>query len=216
LGKYKNVSKMAIAEERKLIEGCLIGDKDSWDNFVKTYTKLVYSFIYRTLELKGYKIESDIVSDLHQELFLSLLQDNFRRLRTFRWERNCSLATWIGVVTRNLVLNFIKSSSRKNSVTESIDASLDEDGECSLMDRLSDDAPSIKETIDKKTIMSLLCKYLEKLDINERTILDMFYLQKLPLEEIARVLNKSEDAVFMQKKRIIASIEERFKKNVGF
>ena len=44
----------------------------------------------------------------------------------------------------------------------------------------------------------------------------MFYIQDLPLEEIARVSNKSVDAVFMQKKRIVAKLQEKIKKDVGF
>lgn len=207
---------MTIAEEKELLEKVLSEDKQSYDGFVRKYTKLIYNSIYRTLELKGYKIAPDLVDDLHQEVFLSLIDDNFRKLRTFKWERNCSLATWLGVVTRNLVLNFIRTDTKYKSITKSIDEEIDEEKESSLKDIIKDESPSIKEKMDKESTVNLLNRHLEKLNITEGTILEMFYVQDLPLEEIARVLGKSEDAVFMQKKRLIAQLQEKIKKDVGF
>lgn len=207
---------MSITEEKELLEKVLFGDKQSYDGFVRKYTKLIYNSIYRTLELKGYKIAPDLVDDLHQEVFLSLIDNNFRKLRTFKWERSCSLATWLGVVTRNFVLNFIRTDTKYKSLTKSIDEEIDEEKESSLKDIIKDESPSVKEKMDMEAEIDLLKKYLEKLDITERIILEMFYLQDLPLEEIAHILGKSEDAVFMQKKRLIAQLQEKIKKDVGF
>ncbi len=207
---------MAHEEERALIESCLAKDKQSWDDFVRKYTKLVYNSIYRTLELKGYEIASDLIDDLHQEVFLSLLEDDFRRLKTFKWDRNCSLATWLGVVTRNLVFNFIRSDYKHKSLTKSLDEEIEEEKGSSLIETIKDESPSVIDAIDKETMINSLHKYLDKLDVQEKAILDMFYVQELPLEEIARVLGKSADAVFMQKKRIVDSLQEKTKKDVGF
>ena len=207
---------MGHEEERELIERVLVSDKQSYDGFVRKYTKLIYNSIYRTLELKGYKIAPDLVGDLHQEVFLSLIDNNFRKLRTFEWKRNCSLATWLGVVTRNLVLNFIRTDTKYKSITKSIDEEIDEEKESSLKDIIKDESPSIKEKMDKESTVNLLKRHLGKLNITERTILEMFYVQDLPLEEIARGFGKSEDAVFMQKKRLIAQLQEKIKKDVGF
>jgi len=207
---------MTIAEEKALLEKVLSEDKQSYDGFIRKYTKLIYNSIYRTLELKGYKIAPDLAEDLHQEVFLSLIDGNFRKLRTFKWERNCSLATWLGVVTRNFVLNFIRTDSKYKSLTKSIDEEIDEEKENSLKDIIKDKSLSIREKMDRDAVVDIMNKRVEKLDITERAILEMFYLQDLPLKEIARVLGKSEDAVFMQKKRLVAQLQEKIKKDVGF
>jgi len=208
-------------DERELISQCLGGDKASYDSLVRKYTKFVYNSIYRTLELKGYKISDDLVSDLHQDIFYILIKDDFRKLKQFEgWseKRNtaCSFATWLGVVTRNYVLNFIRSDSKKRSLTKSLDEQTNEDKDGSLLDTIEDNKPSIKETLDHEAMVNILNKHYEKLDVMERSILDMFYVQSLPLEEIARVLGKSEDAVFMQKKRILEELQKKIKKDVGF
>ncbi len=207
---------MAIAEEKYLLEKILSGDKQSYDEFVRKYTKLIYSSIYRTLELKGYKISDDLVDDLHQEVFLSLIDNDFKKLRTFQWKRDCSLATWLGVVTRNFVLNFIRNDAKRRNITKSLDEEMGEEKENSLLDTIKDESPSIKETMDKESTIGLLNKHMERLDVTERTILYMSYVQNIPLEEIARILGKSEDAVFMQKKRLIANLAQKIKKDVGF
>lgn len=210
---------MNSQDEKKLITRCLSGDKASYDALVRKYTKLVYNSIYRTLELKGYKIDGDLINDLHQDIFYVLIKDDFKKLKQFGgWseKRNttCSFATWLGVVTRNYVLNFIRSDSRQKSLTKSLDEQTDEDKEGSLIDTIQDDRPLVRDIMDRESMLNLLYKYLEKLDVMERTILDMFYLQNLPLEEIARVLGKSVDAVFMQKKRIIEELQKKIKKDV--
>ena len=207
---------MGHEEERELVQKFIAKDKQSYDLFVRKYTKLIYNSIYRTLELKGYKIEADLVEDLHQEVFYSLIKNDFAKLKTFKWERNCSLATWLGVVTRNLVLNFIRTDSKYKKSIMSLSEELGEEKEGSLMDTIKDESPSIREQMDKESKMNLASKYLEQLDVTERTILDLFYGESLPLEQIARVLGKSADSVFMQKKRLIAGLEEKIKKDVGF
>jgi len=208
-------------DEKELIAKCLTGDKASYDALVRKYTKFVYNSIYRTLELKGYKIDADLVFDLHQDIIYSLIKDEFKKLRQFEgWseKRNttCSFATWLGVVTRNYVLNFIRSDSKQRSLTKSLDEQTDENKDGSLLDTIEDTRPSIKETLDNEAMINILNKHYAKLDVTERTILDMFYVQNIPLEEIARVLGKSEDAVFMQKKRIIEELQKKIKKDVGF
>ncbi len=207
-----------ISSERELLSKCLSNDKHAWDEFVQRYTKLIFSLIYRTLEFKGYRIEKDLVSDLHQDVFLSVLKDDYAKLRRFKWKNGCSLATWIGVITRNLVLNFIRSNSKQKYLTKSLDESFGNENEkqATLLDVIKNPAPNAKEVMNESEMIDLLNASIEKLEITERVILDLFYAQTLPLEEIGRVLNKSEDAVFMQKKRVLAKLQEIMKKGVGF
>lgn len=215
------MNKVNFNQEKELMSQYLTEDKASYEALVKKYTKFVYNSIYRTLELKGYKIDNDLVSDLHQDIFYILIKDDFKKLKQFKgWSEKrktvCSFTTWLGVVTRNYVLNFIRSDSKKKNLTDSLDEQTDDNKDGSLLDTIEDNRPSIKETLDHEAIVSILNKHCEKLDVMGRSILDMFYVQNLPLEEIARVLGKSKDAVFMQKKRIIEELEKKIKKDVGF
>lgn len=205
---------MDISEEKTLLEGCISGDKDSWDQFVLNYTKLIYNVIYRTLDLKGYQIQSDLIEDLHQEIFLSLLKNDSAKLKSFGWKRKCSLATWLRVVTRNLVLNYIRDNIEKNKLLKSIDEKIGED--FSLADTLKDNNPTSRELAGSSDLLNRMYEHIEKLDPSEKIILDMFYIQELPLEDIAKTVGKSVDAIFMQKKRVITKMQSLMQKDVGF
>lgn len=82
-------------KEKNLIAGCLKQEKAAWDTFVKQYTRLVYHSITSTLRYHHYETRDDFVDDLYQEFFVSIVRDDFKKLRQFRGDKGCSLASWI-------------------------------------------------------------------------------------------------------------------------
>ena len=68
-------------KEKTLLAGCVKGDKAAWDALVLQYSKLAYSTIKKTLTLHHALPQDDIVEDLHQDFFLSLCENDFRKLR---------------------------------------------------------------------------------------------------------------------------------------
>jgi len=84
-------------QERSLLTACLKGEKAAWDAFVLQYSALVYHTIKKTLALYHVPPEDDRVEDLFQEFFLAILRDDFKKLRQFRGEYGCTLASWIEI-----------------------------------------------------------------------------------------------------------------------
>ncbi len=82
---------------KKLLDTCLKGKKPAWDSFVLQYSGLVYHSIKKTLSLYHVEPCPDIVEDLFQEFFLSLVCDDFLKLRQFRGDHDANLATWLRV-----------------------------------------------------------------------------------------------------------------------
>jgi CHAT domain-containing protein len=78
-------------KERTLLAGCVKGDKSAWDAFVLQYSALVYHTIKKTLVLYHTEASHDLVDDLFQEVFLSLVKDEFAQLRRFRGDNECTL-----------------------------------------------------------------------------------------------------------------------------
>ena len=71
--------------------------KGRWDSFVLQYSGLIYHTINRTLALHHTEPKSELVEDLYQEFFLAILRDDCKKLRQFKGDRGCSLATWLKV-----------------------------------------------------------------------------------------------------------------------
>lgn len=79
-------------KEKNLITGCVKGDKGAWDEFVQQYSNLVYHTIRKTLPLHQIESRDETVEDLYQEFFISILQNNCRKLSQFRGDGGCTLA----------------------------------------------------------------------------------------------------------------------------
>lgn len=94
-------------KEKALLTGCLRDEKSAWDAFVLQYSALVYHTIRKTFSLYHSEPRADLVEDLFQEFFLLLTQDGFKKLRQFRGDRGCSLASWLRVVAARLTIDFL-------------------------------------------------------------------------------------------------------------
>ncbi len=198
-----------IEKEKNIIARCLTGEKQAWDEFVAKYHKLVYNSIYRTLELTGYKIEPDLINDLYQEFFVSILNDDYYKLKKFKWKNGCSVATWLSVIARNMVLDFIRKNSKSKAKEESIDKeTIDAEGKASLKDLLIHSEKTVRDELCDEEDVDRLQKIIEKLSAEDKNLLEMLYYQELSSEEIAVILNKSVDALYMQKKRLLEKLKE--------
>jgi len=184
-------------QEHNLLAGCLQGKKAAWDAFVLQYSGLVYHTIKKTFTLYHTEPRTDEVEDLFQEFFVSILRDDFRKLRQFRGERGCSLATWLRVVAVRLSIDFLrKQESSKVEVTNNIP--------------LEGSDPPLAVT--QREEEEMLLQTLQSLSPRDRIFIDLCFRQGLPPEEIATILRVSVNAVYTQKSRILDKLRETLKK----
>ncbi len=91
---------------KPLLAGCVKGEQAAWDAFVLQYSKLAYSTIRKTFALHHALPQDDLVGDLYQDFFLSLCENDFRKLGQFRGDRGGTLASWLRVVASRLTIDF--------------------------------------------------------------------------------------------------------------
>ena len=85
-------------QEKKLLVGCLRGVQTAWDDFVRQYSGLIYHRIKTTLSLHHLDPSQHLIDDIFQDIFLSLVKDDFEQLRRFRGDHNCTLASWLRMI----------------------------------------------------------------------------------------------------------------------
>jgi RNA polymerase sigma-70 factor, ECF subfamily len=90
------------AIDRKLLQRCLSGKPQSWENFVDRYIGLVLHVIRHTARSRSLHLTPQDEEDLASEFFLTVIRDNYAILRRFRGES--SLATYLTVVARRVVV----------------------------------------------------------------------------------------------------------------
>src|SRR3989338_7605358 len=93
-------------DDFELIKGCITGDKASWDYFVEQFSRLIYDSIHRTFRKYGANLNEDVINDLHGDIFLSLLDNDYRKLRSFEGRNGCSLASFIRIIAVNKTIDY--------------------------------------------------------------------------------------------------------------
>jgi RNA polymerase sigma factor (sigma-70 family) len=182
--------------EKTLIGGCVAGEKAAWDAFVLQYSSLVYHTIKKTFTLYHSEPRADLVEDLFQEFFLSLLRDHFKKLRQFRGDRGCSLASWLRVVAARLTIDHLRKQGPP--AVEATDA-------------LPLDQPDPSNSLIDQEQERLVSQVLETLPPRDRLFIDLCFRQSLPPEEIASILRVSVNAVYTQKSRVLVKLREILK-----
>jgi len=180
-------------KEKTLIAGCLRREKAAWDSFVRQYSNLVYYTIKKTLSLHHVEPDADLVEELYQEFFVSLLRNDCKKLRQFRGTYGCSLASWLRIVTTRLTIDFIRKQALPSGEV------------ASAMYR---DSPDPAEPLINEEQERLLSQVIQSLPARDRILLDLCYRQMLGSEEVAQLLKTSVNAVYVQKSRVLEKIRE--------
>jgi RNA polymerase sigma-70 factor (ECF subfamily) len=191
-------------DDLKFVQACVKGDKKSWDEFLSRYSRLIYNYIYSVISVKGYRLASEQVEDIFQEILYSLIKDGYRKLSSYQGRNGCSLASWLRQVTINFAIDYL----RKLKPMLSIDAETEEG--FSLKDILADLSPDAAEFVNDSDKRRTLEDCIAALERAERYFLELFLNQGLNLEQIRECLKISRGAVDMRKGRIFQKIQDCF------
>lgn len=97
---------MALTEiDRELLKRCLSGEGGPWKDFVDRFLGLFVHVVTHTAHARSVRLAPEDVDDLCAEIFVALLDRDCAVLRQFRG--NCSLATYLAVVARRIVVREI-------------------------------------------------------------------------------------------------------------
>ena len=97
-----------------LLDGCLQGAPRAWEDFVDRFLGLVTHVANHTAGARGMPLDSATRDDLVAEVFLKLIDNDFAVLRRFR--RQCSLATYLAVVARRVIVRRINRDWRSGTM----------------------------------------------------------------------------------------------------
>lgn len=166
---------MSLSEvDRQLLQRCLDRAPRAWQDFVDRFLGLVVHVANHTAESRGITIDQSARDDLVADVFLILVANDFAVLRRFR--RNCSLATYLTVVSRRVIVRRLR-----NSPTGGIPPGTAE--------RASSEAPARIENQEE------VQKLLLRLDPRDANVVRMYHLEGKSYEEISRIVGMSENSI---------------------
>lgn len=163
---------MTREQEAAVIQAVLDGDVNAYEALVKEYEKNVYNL---ALRMTG---NSEDAADMAQEAFIKA----YNSLTAFRGDSKFSV--WLYRIVSNVCLDFLRSRSRKQTVSLSTE---NDDGEEVELD-IADETYSPEQLLDRSLTRDAVRRGLAALPPDHREILLLREIQGLSYEEIADVL----------------------------
>jgi RNA polymerase sigma-70 factor (ECF subfamily) len=158
-----------------LIQQCLAGDQQAWEQIVRQHRRKVFNIAYK------FTGKHDEAEDLTQDIFLKI----FKSLHTF--DRRANFQTWLVSVSRNLCIDHYRSVRKER---ETIDRDVDA-GE--LMPAAI--TPSAYAELETRGRVELLRRAMAELQPTLRNAVMLRDIQELTYQEIADKLHLPEGTV---------------------
>lgn len=171
---YYRVSLSEI--DRQILERCLAGSPRGWKDFVDRFLGLVIHVVNHTAAARGISLQEDIREDMVSEVFAALVAGDCAALR--RFQRNCSLATYLTVIVRRIVVRKLMAMNAGRRGLETAAEPAESD-------------PAIRRLEDAEEVNRLLLR----LDPEEARVVRMYHLEGKSYEQISREIGINQNSV---------------------
>ncbi|MFO8056276.1 MAG: sigma-70 family RNA polymerase sigma factor [bacterium] len=179
-----------------ILKACCRKEEQAWERFLDRFGKLIYYAIHRTLGLKNYHPAPEEVEDLFSEVLVHFIKDDCKKLRLYRGDEGCTVATWVRTVTVRYTLDFLRARAR-----DPLKVDLEKEGiaaEASLA------APVTRpdEAYTEREKEESLERAIKKLGKEDRHFMELYYTRGLSPEEVSQVLGISVKTVYSRVNRL--------------
>lgn len=167
---------MSLSEvDRVLLQRCLDEAPRAWQDFVDRFLGLVIHVANHTAKARGVALDDASREDLVSEVFLCLINNDYGVLRRFR--RNCSLATYLTVVSRRVIIR------RLIAVQHAHATGVD------MGQAVSETPPSRIENHEE------VQQLMMRLDPKEASVVRMYHLEGKSYGEISEAVGLTENSI---------------------
>ena len=187
---------MTREQEAQIVRRVLEGDVNAFEDLVTEHEKGVYAIAQR---MTG---NAEDAADMTQETFIKA----YNSLSSFRGDSKFSV--WLYRIATNVCLDFLRSRSRKPTVSLSVE---DDEGEETQLD-VADESQSPELLLERSLTRDAVHRGLEALPPDYRQVLLLREIQGLSYEEIAEALvlevGTVKSRIFRARKRLCAFLLE--------
>lgn len=183
---------MTSWSDERLVKAVLSGDQDAI--VYMFYTKFSATFQYHIYKLFDYKVE---VSDLVDEFFLFMYEDNWRRLRSFDSSLS-SLSTWISTVSYRFFRDYKRSK-------------IDLNGAITISDKWEKFRGDWVQSIEAGIMLDIETAIGAIKSERDKEIAKQLFIEDREYEAIAEEFGLTCDYVYTVKNRIIKQLKTTLK-----
>lgn len=172
-------------DESELIQ-VINGERDAIRSFVREYLPVLRGAVRRRLVGPYLNFEEDLL----QDLLLGLFSDKAHVLRMFDPAKGRSLKNFLYMYASQRSLDWLRRQRRQ---------SREEPSKLVPLDESTINDPSVERS---SWVEPLLERFRKECSPEEINLLDMFYIQELPVGQIAQRLGISTDALYQRRHRL--------------
>lgn len=180
----------------EILNACCRKEETAWEQFLERFSRLIYYSIHRTLGLKNYHPTPEELEDLFSEVLVHFIKDNCKKLRLYRGDAGCSVATWIRTVTVRYTLDFLRSRAK-----DPYKVDVDEEN---VAVEVSRENPVTRpdEVYTEREKEEKLRKAIAELGEEDRYFMELYYTKGLEPEEVCQILGISVKTVYSRVNRL--------------
>lgn len=169
---------MSLSEvDRQLLDRCLNGSPRAWEDFVDRFLGLVLHVVHHSAQIRQIAVPSDLRDDLVAEVFFTFVAGDYAVLR--RFQRNCSLATYLTVIARRVIVRRLTARSWQTPSTQ-VQAVAD---------------PSADGPVNRIENAEVVEQLLVRLDPQEARVVRLYHLQGMSYQQISHEVGLNENSI---------------------
>ena len=183
-------------DDKVLIESSISGDKYAFSELINRYGDYL-----DTLLRKKFSLEKLDLQDILQNIFESLLKNNFAKLTSYKGESKFS--TWLATVAIRCGYDYIRKMNKQTG------RKIRDKGDNRVSVRKSEVyMDSTLERIIRNEEVKELKLYIDKLSSKQRLLLELKYYENKSYKEISKILNIPENTVASGLNRAIKKLKK--------
>ena len=194
---------MDDTSDKALIAGCLAGRRESLEIFVRRFSDTVYRSIQHVFRSKNVRFSPSDLEDLHNTVFLKLLENHCRRIRQFKGSNGCSLASWIRIIAVRTVIDHFRK--------ERVDALSRQKPSMPLeiIGDMETENPGPLAHLEKADRWQRIREGMAELLPRDRLFIRLHYLEGLSMGDVADFLGITEGNAYSLKHRALKRLRSK-------
>jgi len=194
-------------DEKALINQCIKGSTTAWRQFTEQFSPFVYYVIQKVVKSKCPDISREEINDLHNDIFVSIMDKNGRKLRQYEGKNGCLVAKWDRIIAVRATIDFLKKRRHMLSLS-------DEKAEKEAEKKSASDATPLK-VLEREEQRNIVKELLEDLSPKDQLFMRLLYYEETSPREIAKILNSTPNAVYSRGNYLREKLKESLKKKLS-
>ncbi len=186
----------AFSTDEALVAGLVAKDARAWRELQTRYGRMVTRCIAKVTRRFSSRVSEDDVREIESTFMVSLFANDMHKVRSFDATRGHRFSSWLGMLAINCAYDHLRSVKRE-PIKEILGEDLD----------LASDTPDPFESASTGERARIAAQSLAAFSAKDRAFAELYFVEGLEPDEVARALNISVKTVYSKKHKIQARLE---------